>query len=92
MHIPRSGCVIVKEQQNILNRIIFIVDYVPVLCSVLLSTYHSGDQITKREMGGYVTCTGTGEIHVRSLWGDLTEREHVGELGIDRWIILKWIF
>jgi hypothetical protein len=30
-------------------------------------------------------------MHVFS-WGDLTEREHLGELGVDRLIILKWIF
>jgi hypothetical protein len=35
--------------------IIFMIDYVFVLCSVLFTTYHSGDRIKKHEMSGYVT-------------------------------------
>jgi len=54
----RPGCVIVKEQQNIPSKIIFMIDYVPVLCSVLLATYHLDNQIKEHEMDGYVTCMG----------------------------------
>jgi len=31
-------------------------------------------------------------MHIIFSCGDMTEREHLGELGVDRWIILKWIF
>ena len=33
----------------------------------------------------------TGEVHVRLLWGDLKETEHLEDLGVDERIILKWI-
>jgi hypothetical protein len=74
----------VKEQQDIPSRIISVIDCVPVLCSVLLTTYHLDNQIKKYEMDGYVTCMGGGEMHVIFSWGDLTEREHLGEPGVDR--------
>jgi hypothetical protein len=38
-------------------------------------------------MGG-----GAGDVHTGFWWGDLMEREYLKELGIDRRIILKWIF
>jgi hypothetical protein len=69
-----------------------MIDYVPVLCSVLLTTYHLDNQIKKHEMDGYVTCGGEGRCIYYFRGGDLTEREHLGELGVDRWIILKLIF
>ena len=69
-----------------------MIDYVPVLCSVLLTTYHLDNQIKKHGMDGYVTCMGEGRGAYNISWGDLTDREHLGELGVDRWIILKWIF
>jgi len=31
-------------------------------------------------------------MHTGFWWGDLRERDHVEDLGIDRGIILKWIF
>ena len=60
LHFLSPGCVIVKEQQNIPSRIIFMIDYVPVLCSALLTAYHLDNQIKKHEMDGYVTCMGEG--------------------------------
>jgi hypothetical protein len=34
----------------------------------------------------------TGEIHTGFLWGGLKERAHFEDLGVDRQIMLKWIF
>jgi hypothetical protein len=30
--------------------------------------------------------------HIGFWWGDLRERDHLGDQGVDRRIILKWIF
>jgi hypothetical protein len=35
---------------------------------------------------------GTGETHTGFWLGDLRERDHFEDLGLDRRIILKWIF
>jgi hypothetical protein len=34
----------------------------------------------------------TGEVLTGFWWGDLRERDHVEDLGVDERIILKWIF
>jgi hypothetical protein len=33
----------------------------------------------------------TGELHIGFWWGDLRQRDHLEDLGIDERIILKWI-
>jgi hypothetical protein len=33
----------------------------------------------------------TGELHAGFWWGYLRDRDHLGDLGFDRRIILKWI-
>jgi hypothetical protein len=33
-----------------------------------------------------------GKTHTRFCWGDMRERDHLKDLGIDRNIVLKWIF
>jgi hypothetical protein len=35
---------------------------------------------------------GRGEASTGFWWGNLRERDHVGDPGIDRRIILRWIF
>jgi hypothetical protein len=34
----------------------------------------------------------TGEVHTGFWWGDLIERDHLLDLGVDVTIILRWIF
>jgi hypothetical protein len=34
----------------------------------------------------------TRELHTMFSWGDLGERDHLDDIGLDRIIILKWIF
>jgi hypothetical protein len=35
---------------------------------------------------------GRGEVHTGFWWGDLRERDHLEDRGVDGRIILKWIF
>jgi hypothetical protein len=46
------------------------------------------------EMGGACVTYGRQEryIHTVLWWGGLRERDHLGDLGVDKNIILKWIF
>ena len=46
-----------------------------------------GDKIEKNEVG-----RGRGEAFTGVWWGNLRERDHLGDLGVDGRIILRWIF
>jgi len=35
---------------------------------------------------------GGGEAYSKYSWGNLRERDHLGDPGVDRRIILRWIF
>jgi len=35
---------------------------------------------------------GRGEVHTGFWWGNLRERDHLGDPGVDWRIILRWIF
>jgi hypothetical protein len=48
-----------------------------------------GDKIEKNEMSG--TCSTYGGEE-RFCWGNLREGDYLGDPGIDRKIILRWIF
>jgi hypothetical protein len=48
-----------------------------------------GDQIKKNEMGRARGTYGTGEVNTEFWSGDLKERDHFEDLGIDGWAILK---
>jgi hypothetical protein len=49
--------------------------------------YYSGDQIEKNEMGGHVERLGE-----ERWWGNLRERYHLEDSGVDAKIILRRIF
>jgi len=62
---------------------------------VLLAQYCSGYKIEKNETGsacssyvGEERCTQC----LRGRWGNLRERDHLGDPGVDGRIILRWIF
>ena len=50
--------------------------------------------IKLRRMGwaGHVARMGIGEAYSGFRWGTPRERDHLGEPGVDGWIILRWIF
>ena len=47
-----------------------------------------GDKIKKNEMGGAWV---RGEAYTGFWWGNLRERDHLGDPGIDEGTILRWI-
>jgi len=52
-----------------------------------------GDKIKKNEMGGAcVTYGGEERRYTGFWWGNLRERDHVEDPGIDGRIILRWLF
>jgi hypothetical protein len=48
-------------------------------------------EIEKNEMGGAGSMYG-GEVYTGFRWGNLRERDHLEDPGVDGRIILKWIF
>ena len=62
------------------------------LWPVLLSQYCSGDKIEKNEMGGACSTYWSGEAYIGFWWGDLRERDHLADPGVDGRKILSWIF
>jgi len=60
---------------------------------IVLTKYYSGDQIKKSEIGGACsTCGGRRDMHPVFSWGNLRDRDHLEDPGLDGRIILKWIF
>jgi hypothetical protein len=58
---------------------------------LLLTPYCAGDKIEKNKMGG--ACSAVGERGVyRIWWGNLRERDHWGDPGVDGRIILRRVF
>jgi len=50
------------------------------------------DPIEKNEVGGLVARIGRGEVHTGLWWGNLRERDHLEDPGVDGRIILRWNF
>jgi hypothetical protein len=46
----------------------------------------------KNEMGGACSSDGEGRGVYKFWWGNLRERDHWGDPGVDGRIILRWIF
>ena len=41
---------------------------------------------------GHVARMGTGEVYTGFLWGNVRERDHLGDLGVCGKMILRWVF
>jgi hypothetical protein len=52
--------------------------------------FSSGDKFEKNEMGGACKPYGRGEAYTGFWWGNLRERDHLGDPGIDGRIILTF--
>jgi hypothetical protein len=57
-----------------------------------ITKYYSVDQIQKNEMGGACSMYGERRRTYRILVGRPQGRNTLGDTGVDRRIILKWIF
>jgi hypothetical protein len=42
-------------------------------------------------MEGSCSTFGGGDVYTGVWWGDLRERDHLGDIGVDVRILLKWI-
>jgi len=60
--------------------------------TVLLTKYYSGDQIEQNEMGCAYNTYGTVEVYTGLWWGNLRERDHSEDPGIEGRTVLRWIF
>jgi len=56
-----------------------------------LTQYCSGDKIEKNETGGSCSAYGRGVAYTGFWWGNLRERNHLEDAGVDGRIILRWI-
>ena len=62
------------------------------LCSVLFTTYNSGNQVKKTEKAGHVARMGERRYAYRALMGKPEGRRPLERSGVDGRIILKLIF
>ena len=60
-------------------------------CNHVLAKYYSDDQ-TKKTETDRACSTYEGDVHAGFWWRNLREKYHLKDPGVDRRIILKWIF
>ena len=46
----------------------------------------------EERLAGHVARMEGGQVHTAFSWGNLREKDHLQDLRINGWIILKWIF
>jgi hypothetical protein len=49
-------------------------------------------KLRRLRWAGHVARMGRGEVYTELRWGNLRERNHLEDLGIDGRIILRWIY
>ena len=49
-------------------------------------------KLRRMRLAGHVACMGERRGVYRFWWGNLRERDHFGDPGVDGRIILRWIF
>jgi hypothetical protein len=57
-----------------------------------LHQYCSGDKIEKNMMGGALARMRRVEIYTGFWWGNLREKAHLDDPGVDGRIILRWLY
>ena len=62
-----------------------------ILRSLLFTQHFSGDRTKKNEWTVMWHVWGTGEVHTGCWSGDVRERHHLDDLGVDGRLILKFI-
>jgi hypothetical protein len=54
--------------------------------------YYSGSKIKKNGMGWVLSAMWKEEMYAEFWWGNLTERQHLEDPGVNWRIVLSWIF
>jgi hypothetical protein len=49
-------------------------------------------KLRRMKLAGHVACMGRREVCTAFWWGNLRERDHLGDTGVDGRITLRWIF
>jgi hypothetical protein len=62
------------------------------LTEVYFSPNTAQDKTEKDGIGGHLRVRGSEEAYTGIWWGNLRERDHLGDPSIDERIILRWIF